>query len=193
MSLAISDGRTFPAVFLKNCNPVISFPPKLKVLDYLYFSMYQYICQVLNMKFLTYKNYLTVIKNSADSKMFRHVYVLDNNKEKDILKGGQLSCAYYVSCILKLFNLIDQEISPHAVVGGLIKNMSNNGWKETKELKPGNILLWEEKSGHQHLGFYLGKDKAISHRDKKKVPTIHHYTYKNKRKIVKIFTHKIIE
>lgn len=145
------------------------------------------------MKFLTYKNYLTVIKNSVGSKMFQHVYVLDNDKEKDILKGGELSCAYYVSCILKLFNLINQEISPHAMTGGLIKNILNNGWEETKELKAGNILLWEEKLGHQHLGFYLGKDKAISHRDEKKTPIIHHYTYENKRKIIKIFTHKIIK
>ena len=145
------------------------------------------------MKFLVYKNYLTVIKNSAGSKMFRHIYVLDDDKEKDILEGGELSCAYYVSCILKLFNLINQEISPHAMTGGLIKNILNNGWKETKKLKIGNIILWEEKLGHQHLGFYLGKDMAISHRDEKKTPIIHHYTYEGKRKIIKIFTHKIIK
>jgi len=150
------------------------------------------------MKFLTYKNYLTVIKNSANSKMFRHIYVLEDNKEKDILEDGQLSCAYYVSCILKLFNLINQEISPHAVVGGLVKNMLNSGWKKTKELRTGNILLWEKRKysngkSHYHLGFYLGEDKAISHRHEKRMPMIHHYTYKNKRKIIKIFTHEIIE
>ena len=156
------------------------------------------------MKFLTYKNYLTVIKNSADSKIFQHIYVLENSKEKDILKGGKLSCAYYVSCILKLFNLINQEISPHAMVGGLVKNILNSGWKETKKLKTGNILLWEKKKYpngklHYHLGFYLGKNKAISHRDKKKAPIIHHYTYgqtengQPKRRIIKIFTHKIIK
>jgi len=133
------------------------------------------------MKFLSCKNYLTVIKNSVNSKMFRHVYVWEDNKEKDILEGGEYSCAYYVSCILKMFNLINQEISPHAMIGGLIK------------LKPGNILLWEEKSGHQHVGFYLGKNKAISHRYEKKMPIVHHYTYNNKRKIIKIFTHDVIK
>lgn len=146
-------------------------------------------------EFLTYKNYLAVIKNSVHSKMFQHIYVLENNKEKDILEGGKLSCAYYVSCILKLFNLINQDISPHAVVGGLIKNMLNNGWKETKKLKAGNILLWEEKKYpngklHYHLGFYLNNNKAISNFGEDKMPKIHHYTYKNKRKIIKIFTHK---
>jgi len=150
------------------------------------------------MKFLTYKNYLTVIKNSTESKMFRHIYVLDDDKEKDILKNGSLSCAYYVSCILKMFNLIDQEISPHAVVGGLIKNISDNGWKETDQLKEGNLLVWDEKEyssgeAHYHIGFYIGDDKAISNSGEDGHPIVHHYTYEDKRKIVKIFTHKIIE
>ena len=150
------------------------------------------------MKFLNYKNYLAVIKNSVDSKMFKHIYVLDDNQEKDILEDGKLSCAYYVSCILKIFNLIDQETSPHAAVNGLIKNIVNSGWEETKDLKIGNIILWDEKkypSGkfHSHVGFYLGDDKAISNSGEDGHPIIHHYTYESKRKIIKIFTHKIIE
>lgn len=147
---------------------------------------------------LTYQNYLSMIKASQGSKMFRHVYVLDNNKEKDILKNGELSCAYYISCILKLFNLIDQDISPHATISGLINNMLNNGWRLTKKLTLGNVLVWEKQitsSGeiHPHLGFYLGEDKAISYRDERRIPTIHHYTYNQERKIIQILTHKIIQ
>ena len=134
-----------------------------------------------------------MIKGSAGSKMFRHIYVLDNGKEKDILKNGEYSCTYYVSSILKLFNLINPKISPHATISGLIKNMLNSGWKQTKKLKPGNVLIWEEKDEHQHIGFYLDKNKAISHRYEKKLPVIHHYTYGDKRRIVKIFTHKNIK
>jgi len=168
------------------------------------------------MKILTYQNYLAMIKASQGSKMFQQVYILENNKKKDILKNGEYSCAYYVSCILKIFSLIDPKISPHVTIGGLIKNMLNNGWKETKKLKLGNILIWEDGLAtdgkmHSHLGFYLGKDKAISNRPKvdviilrgndkifldnkgKGLPMIHHYTYGNKRKIIKILTHKIIE
>lgn len=150
------------------------------------------------MQLLNYKNYLSLIKNSVGSKMFQHIYVLDNKKEKDILDSGRLSCAYYISSILKIFNLINQDNSPHAGVSGFLKNISQSGWEETEELKPGNIILWDEvrySSGedHYHVGFYLGEDKAISNSGDSKVIKIHHYTYNNKRKIIKIFTHKIIE
>jgi len=112
---------------------------------------------------------------------------------KRYFKNGELSCAYYVSCILKIFNLIDSKISPHSTVSGIIKNMMDNGWSATKKLTLGNILVWEKKSGHEHLGFYLGKDNAISNCSNKKTPIIHHYTYNNKRKIIKILTHEMIK
>ena len=146
-------------------------------------------------KILTYQNYLSMIKDCKGSKMFRRFYVLNNNKKRDILKNGQLSCARYVSSILKLFDLISET---HATVNGTIKDMLNNNWKTTKKLVPGNILLWEEQiqsngKAHQHIGFYLGKDKAISNSSKKGVPVIRHLTYRNKRKVIKIFTHQIIK
>jgi len=151
-------------------------------------------------KILTYQNYLSIIKASQGSKMFRNFYVLNDDKKRDILKNGKLSCSRYVSSILKLFDLISET---HATVNGTIEDMLKNKWKITKKLVPGNVLLWEEKiqangKVHQHLGFYLNKDKAISHRHEKKTPIIHHLTYgktKNgqpKRKIIKILTHKII-
>lgn len=146
-------------------------------------------------KILTYQNYLSTIKASQNSKMFRHFYVLDDNKPKDILKNGQHSCSRYVSSILKLFDLISET---HATIDGAIEDMLNNGWKPTKKLIPGNILIWEKQitsSGeiHSHFGFYLGKNKAISHRDEKRMPVIHHYTYNQKRKIIQILTHKIVQ
>ncbi|MFH1551548.1 MAG: hypothetical protein ABIC36_01555 [bacterium] len=140
-------------------------------------------------KFLTYQNYLEMIKASENSEMFRHVYILDNGQKKDILKNGQLSCAYYVSCILKLFDLISET---HATVEGTIEDMVKNSWQPTKKLIPGNILVWEEKDGHQHIGFYLGSNKAISNFSKKGVPVIHEYTYDKKRKVIQTLTHKII-
>ena len=151
-------------------------------------------------KILDYQNYLETIKASEGSKMFRNFYVLNDNKKRDILKNGQLSCARYATSILKLFDLISET---HATVSGTIKDMFKNGWKPTKKLVPGNVLVWEEaitsnNENHKHIGFYLGANKAISHLDKACSPVIHHFTYnKNekgepKRKIIQILTHKVI-
>lgn len=82
--------------------------------------------------------------------------------------------------------------------------MLKNNWQETKILRPGNVLVWQEKKYnngefHSHLGFYLDKDKAISHNSRKKIPVAHHFTYgrtkkgKPKRKIIMILTHPIIK
>ena len=133
--------------------------------------------------------------------MFRHLYVLENKQKKDILKNGELSCAYYVSSILKIFDLISQ---PHTTVKSTIKDMCKSGWQPIKKLKPGNVLVWQDRKFrdgtiHQHLGFYLGQGKAISHRYEKKMPTIHHFTYgqtktgQPKRKIIQILTHQVIK
>ncbi|MFH0906912.1 MAG: hypothetical protein V1829_01505 [bacterium] len=151
-------------------------------------------------KILFFQNYLRMIKISKGSKMFQRLYVLENGKKKDILEKGKLSCALFVSSILKIFDLI---FLPHTTVKGTINDMIQSGWKKTNELKPGNILLWEKIKStdnrvNEHLGFYLGKDKAISNSSEKGVPVIRHFTFgqdksgKPKRKIIKIFTHKII-
>ena len=153
------------------------------------------------MKILNYQNYLQVIKASQGSKMFQRFYVLDNNKKRDILKNGQLSCARYVSSILKLFDLISET---HATVDGTMKDMLENDWQPTKKLIPGNVLVWEEKKYpngqlHRHNGFYLGNNKAISNSSKKGIPIVHYITYgqtkegQRKRKIIQILTHPIIE
>ena len=152
------------------------------------------------LKIFSYQNYLGMIKASQGSQMFRHLYVLENKQKKDILKNGELSCAYYVSSILKIFDLISQ---PHATVKSTIEDILKSDWQPTRKLKPGNVLVWQEKEFpngtiHKHVGFYLGQDKAISHRYEKKMPIIHHFTYgqtqtgQPKRKIIQILTHPII-
>ncbi|MBU1289636.1 hypothetical protein KKG85_00065 [Patescibacteria group bacterium] len=152
------------------------------------------------LKILVYQNYLEAIRASRGCKMFRRLYVLENGKKRDILKNGNLSCAYHVSSILNFFGLI---LSPHATVKSTVKDMLENGWEKTKKLVPGNVLVWEERKGvdeilHRHIGFYLGDGKAISNSSKNGVPSIHHYTYgknkkgKPKRKIIQILTHTII-
>lgn len=137
---------------------------------------------------LTKENYLRFIKNSVGSKNFQKFYALVGGKKKDILRDGDLSCAYFVSSVLKIFDLIGKV---HVTVSGTVKDMKKSGWRETKQLKEGNVLLWEaretKRETHKHIGFYVGGKKAISNSDKMQVPVRHSFTFGNKRKIEKIF------
>ena len=93
------------------------------------------------------KTYLKVVENSIGSRIFQNFYVTENNRKKDILQSGKLSCAFFVSSILKIFNLID---SPHCTVDGAIKDLTKSGWREKEDysqLPKGSILLWEKKLG----------------------------------------------
>lgn len=70
--------------------------------------------------------------------------------------------------------------------------MQLSGWKETNKAYAGDVLVWTEKDydgeKHKHIGFCIGKNKAISINDKKGVPVIHDWNYNGKRKIEKILT-----
>jgi hypothetical protein len=129
--------------------------------------------------------------------MFRNLYIVDEKgKKSDVLRNGDVACAYFVSSVLKIFSLITW---PHVTCDSTIKDILENGWRKTKKLKPGYVLLWERnKRGRRHLGFYMGNNKAVSNSSKKGYPVIHHFTYgKNKknqprRKIEEIFVHKDI-
>src|SRR3989344_6688914 len=115
-----------------------------------------------NIKPHKFKNYLAIINNSIGTKMFRNFFAEINGKEVDGLGNGDKSCAVHVSSILYLNNLID---APHATVTTTLKAMRESGWKEINAPREGCVIHWEktEKSdGCEHIGFYVGNEKAIS-------------------------------
>lgn len=136
------------------------------------------------MKYLKFESYISTIKNSSGAKTFRNAYFEENGKKTDVLKNGKLSCAFFVSSVLKIFGLVS---GVHATVKGTIRDMESNGWEKVSKPKPGCVIEWEEKNGHEHVGFYLGGNKAISNSTEKRVPMIHHWTYGNKRKVIAIY------
>ena len=93
--------------------------------------------------------------------MFRSYYV----DEVDVLKNGDLACAFYVSSLLLIFKLIDRA---HFTVNGTIYAMQQSGWYEIKKPKAGCVVLWhpviEGSESHYHIGFYVGEKQAISNR-----------------------------
>jgi len=138
--------------------------------------------------------YLAVIKNSVGSKLFRSSYAKVSGRKIDILENGSLSCAFFVSSILKIFGLIKEL---HATVDGAVKDLKKSDWRIINKPKIGSILVWEAKKGkdkklHKHIGFYIGSNKAISNNAELRAPQIHRWTYgikngKPTRKIEAIF------
>ncbi len=148
-----------------------------------------------NMKRLIFPSYLSVIKNSIGSNMFRNFYVMKDGEKKDAMKDGELSCAFHTSSILFLFNLISNF---HGTVEGTLFDMKKNGWEKTEKLKTGAVILWEKKDHnddndfHFHIGFFIGGDQAVSNSYERKIPFQHHYNYNGKRKIERIFWNSIL-
>lgn len=149
---------------------------------------------------LPYDTYLAVIENSVGSDIFRNLYAKINGKKVDITRNGNLSCAFYVSSILTIFQLIPK---PHGTVEGTIRDLEQSGWKKIKTPKIGSILIWEKLNfndgeKHKHIGFYIGNNKAISNSEKIGNPNIHHWTSgtikgKPARKIEAIYWNKKFE
>ena len=132
------------------------------------------------------KSYLSFAKANVDSNMFRKLYFNDHKKNIDILEDGNLSCAFFVSSVLKIFDLIKKT---HTTVNGTIKDMENCGWKNIKKPTPGCIIVWnnnmlKNKKDHKHIGIYLGQNKAISNSSEKKTPQIKKYNYQEIEKIL---------
>ncbi len=139
-------------------------------------------------RILLYDSYLKMICNSVGTRMFRNLYLKKNNKKVDVTEDGELSCAFFVSNLLLIWKMISEG---HATIKSTIRDMLKNGWKEISlsDIRPGDIIVWEDKKfkknrRHSHIGFYLGKKKAVSHSDGVKAIDVHHWTYGDKRKII---------
>ncbi|MFP4539392.1 MAG: hypothetical protein ACLFNN_00465 [Candidatus Paceibacterota bacterium] len=129
----------------------------------------------------TYDTYMAVIGNSAGVEMFRNVYADVDGEYTDITDNGDLSCAFFVSSVLKIFGLI-KEI--HITVNSTVKDMERNGWVDTDDPEPGDVVVWSEEHSneekHRHIGFFLGEDRAISNSKHKRHPIEHSLEMKDR-------------
>ncbi|HUZ93034.1 MAG TPA: NlpC/P60 family protein [Candidatus Paceibacterota bacterium] len=140
-------------------------------------------------KFILLKNCLAVARGSAGSNAFRKLYYKIGGREIDVLRDGDLSCAVFVSFILKIFSLIPEI---HTTVKATEADLGRAGWREIKQPRPGAIVFYGPKtfkSGetHRHIGIYLGSGRAISNSSKNRSPKIHKWNY---RPVEKILFHK---
>jgi len=152
----------------------------------------------LSIKLLKKDTYLAMITNACGSTMWANNYALVNGKKEDIVSNGATSCAFFVCSILKIFDLIKEM---HVTVLGTEKDLKESGWKSipiSSKMPIGSVIIWESKKSwhvvlkkyvnHYHIGFYLGKEKAISIGSPyNNFPVIHHWTYNNTKKIIKAY------
>ncbi len=122
------------------------------------------------------ENFLLSVQNSIGSQIFRSYL---DNQGNDVLKNGDLSCAYYISSILLIHGLIDRV---HFRVDGTIEAMEKAGWTKVEHLKKGCIVIWDSVNqngnNHHHIGVYIGDQQAISNRSSQGMPGEHplHYS-----------------
>ncbi len=152
-----------------------------------------------NLEKQIYKSYLKAIENSVGSKIFNTLYAknLTTKKVYDVMDDGDLSCAYFTSGLLTLFGLIDK---PHATVTTVVNKLLEAGWekKDEDKIKPGDIIVWKnffDNKGkeHEHIGFALDAENAVSNSAKDKEIKKHDLTFgqnddgKPRRKIKAIY------
>lgn len=148
-----------------------------------------------------YKSYIRTIHNSIGSKIFTEFYINDT----DILHTGAVACAYFVSNILKQFNLTP---AGRANVVRVVEDLKIKWRTELSldtpadQIPAWSVLVWEwsywETYGkiHHHIWFYVWDEKAISNNSihftgmesEGYVPVEHHYTYENQRALTHIFS-----
>lgn len=115
---------------------------------------------------------IVTLRAAVGTTMFQHFYVRrkSDGKELDTMEGGELSCAYFVSSMLAIANLID---SAHSTVATTVARMQEAGWKQIDAPKPGAVVVWPEYEEHEHIGFVLDKDEYISNNLVKRTPQLH--------------------
>ena len=128
---------------------------------------------------LFFDNYISVIKNSVGTEMFRNWYCTVDGVKTEVLGDGNLSCPLYLTGVLKIFDLVHEtQITVHRA----LKEMETSGWKEITKPQLGAVIVWGEKLGetgiHKHMGFYLGENLAVSTNDKAKKVITHPLDYR---------------
>ncbi len=140
----------------------------------------------IKFKYLQEKSYLAYITNSVGSKTFRNYYVQKGGKTFDVLKGGELSCAFFVSTVLIAFGLTKKI---HFTVARTAEDLLKLGGKKVpvSKIKLGDVLIWNaihnHGGSHNHIGFYLGKGRAVSNSEKKGMVVEHDLDFQGTRGI----------
>lgn len=151
--------------------------------------------KALALRFDLPATYLAAVEGSVGTRMFRRLYLRRGKRRVDVTDDGRVSCAYFVSGLLKMFGLLAEA---HATVDGTLRDMGTSGWKKVREPRPGAILLWEPANHggtvNRHLGFSVGGGEAVSNSTRYRAVRRHHWTFGEsggvpKRRVEAIYWH----
>jgi hypothetical protein len=88
---------------------------------------------------LVLETYLAVIESSVGTPLFRTFWANVNGKRMNIVRDGRVSCSFYTSSILKLFNLVSEV---QVTITRLKKDMKESGWKQIPRARKGAVVFW---------------------------------------------------
>lgn len=122
---------------------------------------------------------LSMVNGSVGSTAFRQLFIKQKNRSVDILRNGELACAFFVSSILFGLRLLRE---PHATVAGTLRDMRASGWKRIRAARSGAVVLWksiryDDGETHAHLGFVVSRTQAVSTSFVSRRVAKHHLTY----------------
>jgi hypothetical protein len=123
---------------------------------------------------LILRSYLAVIKRSIGSPIWQEFYASVNGKTTEVTRNGNVSCAWHITSILKMFSLVDTaQITVHRA----LDEMERCGWKKIARPRLGCIVIWgaqpadpermkKDKNTYypltRHIGFYIGGGQTVT-------------------------------
>lgn len=120
-----------------------------------------------NIEILKKETLIKAIENSVGTRLFNSLMARfkDSGEVRDILNDGEYSCAFFVSSLLYIANLIDK---PRATVTSMQGYLEKHFEKiDIKKAEAGDIVVWEKQKFpdggiHAHIGFLLDPKTAVS-------------------------------
>ncbi|MBX4190366.1 hypothetical protein KW791_03685 [Candidatus Parcubacteria bacterium] len=82
--------------------------------------------------------------------------------------------AFAVSDLLEYFGLSKRT---HVNIRALLRDLTAKGWRPIQEKRLGAVLVWKAVHGHQHIGFCMSSEHAVSIHPGFRKPYKHHITF----------------
>lgn len=143
-----------------------------------------------------HRRLMVLLLNSLGTNQYRAYYLEQDGEAVDVTQDGELSCAFFVSAILRMATLPDEPPLIESVClnnEALIEQLVVAGWEEvdlnTSPPKPGMVVIYDWQDGHRHSGVVCAPDEVISNSSELRQPDKHHLTFNGSHGILRVFWH----